>query len=117
MSGGFSRVNLPASIVGLEPVLWRVRGVGIAAPLLPQMQLDRSHIGACDLDAVSNSEGGRQMADAKELRAEANALMVEHRLVLDAGPKRCRCGACWPCVGWSRAEDLLAKARFLETSS
>lgn len=54
------------------------------------------------------------MRNAGELRAEANVLMTEHRMLFVTGPRTCRCRASWPCPGWERAEELLSEAHRLE---
>jgi hypothetical protein len=56
------------------------------------------------------------MKRAAELRAEANALKVGHRLKFAVGPTKCTCGARWPCSEWERSEELLRQAHQIETS-
>lgn len=63
------------------------------------------------------SRWSRLMKAARDLRSEANALMVEHRMRFQTGPRTCQCGINWPCAEWERAEMLLKKAHFIETGA
>lgn len=54
------------------------------------------------------------MRSPRNLRAEANALTVQHRVDLGIKRLKCRCGANWPCLEWRRAEEMLREAQRLE---
>jgi hypothetical protein len=56
------------------------------------------------------------MKSARELRAEANRLMVDHRMLFAPGVIR-MCMSCkteWPCEGWEKAQKLLDDAYRVE---
>lgn len=56
------------------------------------------------------------MERARQLRAEANRLIIDHRIAFVPQPEL-TCMTCktpWPCTGEKKAQDLLDEARNLE---
>jgi hypothetical protein len=56
------------------------------------------------------------MKSAEQSRAEANRLVIDHRLGTDPKAQVCKtCKTSWPCKGWEKAQKLYRDAQRLET--
>ena len=58
------------------------------------------------------------MKRARDVRAKANLLKIDHRMSFRPGPQVCAtCRTAWPCKGWEEAEELTREAHELENAN